>query len=130
MHSAKTIFIVNCNAISTNYSQPVIEALVGLGYSAKIFNYSDFQDSILQFVPDFIIAYLPGNKNLDLQYCHSLVKSIEVPIFVISSLDDVESRIQAFNIGIEDYLVSPVSPKVIAVRVRNILNCRFRSLVM
>jgi len=44
-----------------------------------------------------------------------------VPIFVLSGRDERTSRLSAFEIGVNDYLVKPVDPQEIVLRVRNLL---------
>ncbi len=94
------------------------------GYQVMITDISEIEDVVTHYIPMLVIARLPGRQEEDLQLCRLLLRTICAPVIVISSLDDVNCRIASFDAGIEDYLVTPVSPLIIIARVKAILRRR------
>jgi DNA-binding response OmpR family regulator len=92
-----------------------------------IVNIAEIESVVTRYTPALVIASLPGDPELDLQLCRLLLRWISAPVMVISFLDDVDNRIAALDAGIADYLVSPVSPLIVAARVRNIIQRRPRN---
>ncbi len=99
-------------------------ALSGVGYQVMIMDISEIESVVTWYIPALAIARLPGHPGSDLKLCHLLMRLIRGPVIAISSHDDVESRIAALDAGVEDYLVSPVNPIELVVRVKNILHRR------
>jgi diguanylate cyclase (GGDEF)-like protein len=55
------------------------------------------------------------------QHLHSLTRSEETPILMITSLDDPESVDQAFAVGATDYITKPIHWPVLRQRVRRLI---------
>jgi DNA-binding response OmpR family regulator len=62
---------------------------------------------------------LPGVNGLDL--CRWLRARSDVPIVMLTALGEEADRIVGLEIGADDYLTKPFSPRELAVRVRNLL---------
>jgi DNA-binding response OmpR family regulator len=62
---------------------------------------------------------LPGLSGLEL--CRWLRARSEVPIVMLTALGEEADRIVGLEIGADDYLTKPFSPRELAVRVRNLL---------
>jgi phosphoserine phosphatase RsbU/P len=77
--------------------------------------------------PDIILLdiALPDGNGIDL--CHRLQSSsptAQIPVIFLSSYDDVNIKVQAFEAGGVDYISKPVEPAEIIARVRTHLRLR------
>jgi DNA-binding response OmpR family regulator len=62
---------------------------------------------------------LPGVSGLDL--CRWIRSRSEVPIVMLTALGEEADRIVGLELGADDYLTKPFSPRELVVRVRNLL---------
>nr|YP_009398794.1 putative transcriptional regulator OmpR [Kuetzingia canaliculata]ARW67980.1 putative transcriptional regulator OmpR [Kuetzingia canaliculata] len=53
--------------------------------------------------------------------CQELRKESNVPIIILTALGDVSDRITGLELGADDYLVKPFSPKELEARIRSVL---------
>jgi len=79
------------------------------------------RDFIAREAPSIVIldVVMPGVDGLDL--CRWIRSVSQVPIIVLSARGDEADRILGLEVGADDYVVKPFSPREIACRVRNIL---------
>ncbi|MHB8104766.1 MAG: response regulator transcription factor [Dehalococcoidales bacterium] len=71
--------------------------------------------------PDLIVLdiMLPGMNGLDV--CRTLRQESEVPIIMLTALTTDEERLAGLNLGADDYVPKPFSPRELAARVRAVL---------
>jgi two-component system OmpR family response regulator len=71
--------------------------------------------------PDLVVldVLMPELDGLDV--CRSLRARSERPILMLSSRDDTVDRIVGIELGADDYMVKPFSPRELVARVRGIL---------
>lgn len=71
--------------------------------------------------PDLVILdlMLPGMDGLDV--CRALRAESEVPIVMLTARVEEEDRLTGLDLGADDYVVKPFSPRELAARVRAIL---------
>src|SRR5215831_19438261 len=71
--------------------------------------------------PDLIVLdlALPGMDGLDVT--RMLRKESEVPIIMLTARDDEADRLIGLELGADDYIVKPFSPKELVARVRAVL---------
>jgi DNA-binding response OmpR family regulator len=71
--------------------------------------------------PDLIVLdlMLPGMNGLDV--CRILRKESDVPIIMLTALTTDEDRLAGLNLGADDYVPKPFSPRELAARVRAVL---------
>jgi DNA-binding response OmpR family regulator len=71
--------------------------------------------------PDLIIldVGLPGKDGFHV--CHELRKTFKGPILFLTARDSDAEQITAFNIGADDYLIKPVNPNLLKVRIEALL---------
>src|SRR5437667_9261969 len=62
---------------------------------------------------------LPGIDGLEL--CRWIRSQSDLPIVMLTALGEETDRIVGLELGADDYLTKPVSPRELAVRVRNLL---------
>lgn len=67
--------------------------------------------------PEFIFigATLDGISEIDL--CKAVRQFSRAPVFITSALDDPKILVAALNAGADDYLIKPISSRVLAAKV-------------
>lgn len=53
--------------------------------------------------------------------CEQIRLSSDVPIIMLTALGDPEERVRGLNLGADDYLLKPFSPKELIARIRSVL---------
>ena len=88
-------------------------------------------DACLNEQPDLILVdYMMPNIN-GLEFIEKVrdeIELAEVPILMVTAMEDKEVLQQAFEKGANDFLSKPVEPIELNARVRNMLNLRTRTL--
>jgi OmpR family response regulator RpaB len=74
-----------------------------------------------QFSPDIVVLDIMMPKLDGFGVLRELRKHSEVPIILLTALGDVSDRITGLELGADDYVVKPFSPKELEVRVKTIL---------
>jgi two-component system, OmpR family, alkaline phosphatase synthesis response regulator PhoP len=71
--------------------------------------------------PDLIVLdlMLPGIGGLDI--CRILREESDVPIIILTALTTDDDRLKGLDIGADDYVTKPFSPRELAARVRAVL---------
>lgn len=67
-------------------------------------------------VLDLMLPYMSG-----LEFCRKLRRESSTPIIVISAKAEERSRVQALEVGADDYLVKPFSLRELTARIRAVL---------
>jgi two-component system, OmpR family, phosphate regulon response regulator OmpR len=62
---------------------------------------------------------MPGETGLEL--ARSLKDTSEIPILLMTALDEVKDRVTGLETGADDYLVKPFEPRELLLRLKNIL---------
>lgn len=71
--------------------------------------------------PDFIILDLNLPEMDGLEICKNIRRDSDVPILMLTARAEEADRLVGLELGADDYIVKPFSPREIVVRVRNIL---------
>jgi DNA-binding response OmpR family regulator len=74
--------------------------------------------------PDVIVLDVRLPKKSGLEVCEWLRRDPDdpsVPVIMVSAVADVETRLQAFTRGADDYLTKPFSPKELIARVKRLV---------
>ena len=76
---------------------------------------------IEQAKPDCVILdlMLPGKDGLEI--CRELCQKSQIPIVMITARVDEIDRLLGLELGADDYICKPFSPREVVVRIRNIL---------
>jgi len=71
--------------------------------------------------PDLIVLdlMLPGINGLEV--CHTLRNECDVPIIMLTAKTTDQDKLTGLNLGADDYVTKPFSPKELAARVRTVL---------
>lgn len=78
-------------------------------------------DVFSQETPDLVVLDVMMPKYDGYFVCKELRKDSDVPIIMLTALGDVADRIAGLQIGADDYLVKPFSPKELEARINSIL---------
>ena len=65
---------------------------------------------------------MPGESGLD--FAEYLRRSIDVPILMLTAMNETDDRIRGLEQGADDYLGKPFEPKELVLRINNILKRR------
>jgi len=71
--------------------------------------------------PDLIVLdlMLPGMDGLEI--CHTLRAESDVPIIMLTAMTTDDDRLRGLDLGADDYVTKPFSPRELAARVRAVL---------
>jgi two-component system alkaline phosphatase synthesis response regulator PhoP len=85
------------------------------------YNGNDALQMARESQPDLIVLdlMLPGISGLDV--CRTLRKESEVPIIMLTALTTDDDRLTGLDLGADDYVTKPFSPRELAARVRAVL---------
>ena len=72
-------------------------------------------------MPDLVILDISMPEMDGLEVCRELRRNSEIPILFLSSRDDEVDRVVGLEIGGDDYLTKPFSPRELVARVKGIL---------
>lgn len=92
------------------------------GYKVTLFeDGKNLVNEIRRLCPDLIVLdiMLPGIDGLEL--CKEIRKTSELPIIFVSARDEEFDRVLGLEIGGDDYLAKPFSPRELVARVKNIM---------
>ncbi|WP_413306859.1 response regulator transcription factor [Bacillus sp. 1P10SD] len=91
------------------------------GYKVTLFSDGEnVYQEMLRLKPDLLVVdiMLPHMDGLEL--CKEIRKSSEIPIIFVSARDGEFDRILGLELGGDDYLTKPFSPRELMVRIKNI----------
>ncbi|MBI3151856.1 MAG: response regulator [Chloroflexi bacterium] len=107
--------------------------LAGEGYQLEYaHNGGTALEKAEQLLPDLILldVMMPGMNGFEVcSRLRATPKLAEVPIIILTALDDRSSRLQGIEAGADDFLIKPVDRQELRLRVRTILRLdRYRTL--
>lgn len=101
----------------------IVEARLKMaGYDVVTAN--DGQEAIEQALaeqPDLIVLDIMMPKVDGLQVCRELRKNMLTPIIMLTAKGDVSDRITALELGADDYVVKPFSPRELEARIKAVM---------
>lgn len=78
-------------------------------------------EAALTWAPDLVVLdlMLPGLNGLDV--CHRIRQSAPIPIVMLTARDSEDDRVRGLELGADDYLAKPFSPRELVARIRAVL---------
>jgi len=88
-----------------------------------VYDFSDAQSALTAFRRhpcDMLVIdiMMPGTDGLEL--CRELRKESDVPIIIVSARDEAIDRLLGLELGSDDYISKPFSPRELVIRIKNI----------
>lgn len=71
--------------------------------------------------PDLIILDIMLPEINGYEVCHEIRKVSKTPIIMLSALGEISDRVMGLEIGADDYVMKPFSPKELEARIRSVL---------
>ena len=93
-----------------------------IGYS--VITASDGEEALSLFrkeTPNLVILDVMMPKLDGYGVCQEIRKTSDVPIIMLTALGDVADRITGLELGADDYVIKPFSPKELEARIRSVL---------
>ena len=110
------------------FCQTVQAQLSVLGYVVTISTNSEEALIILnETQPDLVIfdVMLPNTNGY--QICKELQQHTSLPLIQLTALNGITDRILSFELGIDDYIVKPVTIQELNIRIRTVLTRFYKS---
>ena len=92
------------------------------GYT--VFTASDGEEAMYLFEkinPDLVVLDLMLPKISGEEVCKRIRKQSRIPIIMLTAKVQEDDKINGFNIGADDYMTKPFSPRELVVRVKNLI---------
>nr|YP_010904375.1 probable transcriptional regulator ompR [Catenella fusiformis]WCH57626.1 probable transcriptional regulator ompR [Catenella fusiformis] len=93
-----------------------------IGY--EVVSASDGEEALTVFrkeYPSLVVLDVMMPKLDGYGVCQELRKESDVPIIILTALGDVSDKITGLELGADDYVVKPFSPKELEARIRSVL---------
>jgi len=93
-----------------------------IGY--EVISAADGEEALNTFrkeYPNLVVLDVMMPKLDGYGVCQELRKESDVPIIMLTALGDVSDRITGLELGADDYVVKPFSPKELEARIRSVL---------
>jgi CheY-like chemotaxis protein len=125
MNSRKKILIVDDEQINLDFFDVMLSKL---GFVVeKAVNGVDALEKLEHFFPDLLILdnIMPKMSGWELtKILKKDLKFQEIPIIMLSALDDVKNKVAAFEMGVDDYITKPFNFSEVLARIRAVLRTR------
>ena len=125
----KTILLVEDNSSLQDYIRFILDSqfniiVVGNGKEAIDYLYSSYDSpSILRphlIMSDVMMPIMDGFQFIEILKVDP--KFNQIPVFMLTARADVQDKLKALRIGVDDYLLKPFSEEELKVRIENLLN--------
>ncbi|TGE34768.1 response regulator transcription factor [Desulfosporosinus fructosivorans] len=92
----------------------------GFSYSSA-FDGEEALKKAYELIPDLIILDLMMPKKNGIEVCSTLRKTTDVPIIMLTAKGEEIDKILGLELGADDYIVKPFSPREVVARVKTVL---------
>ena len=82
---------------------------------------------VKEFHPDLVITDVMMPVMNGTEFCHLLktdLNTSHIPVLILTALSSVESQMEGFETGADDYIVKPFDDRILVLRIRNLLESR------
>ncbi len=118
------LLIVEDNAYMVDYYDKLLSKLYNCDY---VFNGKEALERLEKVNYDLIISdmMMPEMDGIELRKeMKTLLKDKYLPFIMVSAMDYEENKLEAYNLGIDDYIVKPFSKNELIVRVNRLIENR------
>lgn len=118
---AKPLHILICD------DDPVVHESLGLYLTAEGYSYTSAMDGeealtlARSQVPDLMILDLMMPKRSGIDVCREIHKSMPLPVIMLTAKGEEIDRILGLELGADDYIVKPFSPREVIARIKAVL---------
>ena len=125
MSTQKKILVVDDEEINADFFHVMLSKL---GFSVeKAGDGVEALEKMTKFLPDIILLdnVMPNMSGWELtKILKNDPKYKEIPIFMVSALDDVKNKVESFELGVDDYITKPYNFTEVLARIRAVLRNR------
>jgi len=125
MNTQKKILVVDDEDINVEFFDVMLSKL---GFTVeKASDGIEALEKIKKFLPDVILLdnIMPNMSGWELtKIIRSDPKYKEIPICMVSALDDVKDKVESFELGVDDYITKPFNFMEVLARIRAMLRNR------
>jgi OmpR family response regulator RpaB len=100
--------------LKTRLSMLGYEVILATNGEEALFLFNKENPNLL--ILDIMLAKIDGY-----QVCREIREQSQVPIIILTALGDIADRVFGFELGADDYVVKPFSPRELEARIRSIL---------
>jgi DNA-binding response OmpR family regulator len=122
---SKKILVVDDEPINVDFFEVMLSKL---GYTMESSNNGkDALEKVKTFHPDLILLdnIMPRMSGWEVtKILKSNAKTRDIPIIMLSALDDVKDKVEGFEMGIADYITKPFNFSEVLARIRVVLRNR------
>jgi DNA-binding response OmpR family regulator len=125
MNTRKKILVIDDEMISLEFFEVMLSKLGFVVEKAE--NGEEGFAMVKKFSPDLIIMdnIMPKMSGWELtKILKADPKYREIPIIMLSALDDVKDKVEGFELGIDDYITKPFNFSEVLARIRAVLRNR------
>ena len=125
MNTQKKILLVDDDILNVNFFDLMLSKL---GYIVEKANDGkEALEKVKKFFPDIILLdnIMPHLTGLEVtKILKNDPKFKDIPIAMFSALDDVKDKVEAFELGVDDYITKPFNFAEVLARIRSVLRNR------
>jgi len=125
MNTPKKILVVDDDAVNRDFFQLMLSKL---GFTVKeAIDGLDALEKLKKFQPDLILLdnIMPGMSGFEFtRKIKEDEKYREIPIIMFSALDDVQDKLNGFELGVDDYITKPFNFSEVLARIKAALRNR------
>jgi len=125
MNNEKKILVVDDETINLDFFDVMLSKL---GFSVeKAKDGIDALEKVKRFLPDLVLLdnIMPRMSGWEFtKILKNDVRFKEIPIIMLSALDDVKDKVEGFELGVDDYITKPFNFTEVLARIRAVLRNR------
>ena len=118
--------MIYCVEDDDSIRELVVYTLESTGFHARGFEDGKmFKTALAEELPELVLLdiMLPGEDGMEiLKGLKTSAKTRDIPVIMLSARGEEYDRIHGFELGVDDYVVKPFSPKELMMRIHVVIN--------